>query len=269
MANASLPPKPTDPPYSWYQRGNKPMKYPIPPESENSANHHFREGWERAIEGDNPLLRSTDKDPNRYALMYFEGYAKGVHWALENGFVDEFRAQEQLSFVPIAFPAASKLSVVVPLMPKTVQWNEGYADAINLRPPKIHKFEADQHEYDEGFHSGVEWVLDDGRISANEARKLLGLPDVTNEDPEDTAPTNVEPEMVNHPAHYNFGEHEVVEVLHDWQLPYPLDDVVKYIARAGKKDPAKELQDLEKARFYLNFRVAKLGGDDWNPKHAK
>jgi hypothetical protein len=64
---------------------------------------------------------------------------------------------------------------------------------------------------------------------------------------------------VNHPNHYTFGKYEVVDVLHDWQLPYPLDNVVKYSARAGKKGgPDKEIQDLKKAQFYLNYRIARL-----------
>jgi hypothetical protein len=35
-------------------------------------------------------------------------------------------------------------------------------------------------------------------------------------------------------------------------------NVVKYVARAGKKDPAKELEDLKKAAFYLNRRIETL-----------
>lgn len=65
-------------------------------------------------------------------------------------------------------------------------------------------------------------------------------------------------EMVRHPAHYNFAKHEVIDVLHDWQLPYPLSDVIKYLTRAGKKDPNTEIQDLEKARFYLDYRIKQL-----------
>lgn len=73
--------------------------------------------------------------------------------------------------------------------------------------------------------------------------------------------------MVVQPAHYTFGEYEVIDVLNDWQLKYPLDNVVKYVARAGKKgDDAQEVQDLEKSRYYVNYRIRILGGTDWEPK---
>lgn len=58
---------------------------------------------------------------------------------------------------------------------------------------------------------------------------------------------------VNHPAHYTFGKHEVIDVIEDWGLTeaYHLACAVKYIARSGKKDVAKEREDLEKAIWYL------------------
>lgn len=74
-------------------------------------------------------------------------------------------------------------------------------------------------------------------------------------------------DAVNHPAHYTFGTIEVIDVLEDWQLPFHLANVVQYVARAGRKDRATELQDLEKAQWYLE-RYIKLrekqveGGND-------
>ena len=37
-------------------------------------------------------------------------------------------------------------------------------------------------------------------------------------------------------------------------------NAVKYITRAGKKDQSKELEDLEKARFYLDWEINRLKG---------
>ncbi len=63
-------------------------------------------------------------------------------------------------------------------------------------------------------------------------------------------------EEINHPSHYTFGKYEVVDVIYDWQPPYPLDNVIKYVARAGKKGgPEKMLVDLKKAQFYLNYYI--------------
>lgn len=65
-------------------------------------------------------------------------------------------------------------------------------------------------------------------------------------------------DVVNHPSHYTFGKYEVIDVINDWQLGFDLGNCVKYIARAGKKDPAKLIEDLEKARFYLDYHIKML-----------
>lgn len=63
---------------------------------------------------------------------------------------------------------------------------------------------------------------------------------------------------VSHPAHYNTGKIEVIEAIEDWKLNYHLGNTVKYIARAGRKDPSKEIEDLEKGAWYLNRRIELL-----------
>lgn len=64
------------------------------------------------------------------------------------------------------------------------------------------------------------------------------------------------------PAHYGCdgNVYEVFNVLEAWGLDkdFYLGNVIKYIARAGKKDPAKEIEDLEKAEVYLKRRIAEL-----------
>ena len=57
---------------------------------------------------------------------------------------------------------------------------------------------------------------------------------------------------VNHPAHYTAGKIEVIDFLEDQKFPYHLGNAVKYICRAGKKDPNKTIEDLSKAVWYLN-----------------
>lgn len=63
-------------------------------------------------------------------------------------------------------------------------------------------------------------------------------------------------DAVDHPAHYTFSAFEVIDVLEAWNLPWHLCNVIKYLARAGRKDPAKLLEDLRKARWYLDRYIA-------------
>lgn len=60
---------------------------------------------------------------------------------------------------------------------------------------------------------------------------------------------------VNSPKHYASGKIEVIEAIEDWKLSHKRGDAVKYIARAGKKDSAKEIEDLEKAVWYINREI--------------
>lgn len=67
-------------------------------------------------------------------------------------------------------------------------------------------------------------------------------------------------EMVNHPQHYG-GEnntYEAIKVIEAWSLDFCLGNAVKYISRAGKKDASKELEDLNKAVWYLNRRIKQI-----------
>lgn len=58
-------------------------------------------------------------------------------------------------------------------------------------------------------------------------------------------------DAVNHPSHYTSGKYEVIDFIECWGFGFHLGNAVKYISRAGKKDPAKIKEDLEKAIWYL------------------
>lgn len=60
---------------------------------------------------------------------------------------------------------------------------------------------------------------------------------------------------VNHPSHYTSGNIEVIDFIEDQKLDYHLGNAVKYISRAGKKDPAKIVEDLQKAVWYINRKI--------------
>ena len=67
-------------------------------------------------------------------------------------------------------------------------------------------------------------------------------------------------ETVNHPAHYGGAEnpYEAIKVIEAWELGFCLGNTVKYIARAGKKSKATQLEDMKKARWYLDREIANL-----------
>ena len=71
---------------------------------------------------------------------------------------------------------------------------------------------------------------------------------------------NVENDPVNHPPHYTSSRIEVLDAIEEWGLTYGVGNVVKYCARAGKKTDDK-LQDLCKAKFYLDREIEKLQRD--------
>lgn len=64
-------------------------------------------------------------------------------------------------------------------------------------------------------------------------------------------------EAVNHPKHYGGADntYEAIKVIEAWNLDFCLGNTIKYIARAGKKDRGKLLEDLEKAAWYLNRKI--------------
>lgn len=65
-------------------------------------------------------------------------------------------------------------------------------------------------------------------------------------------------DAVNHPSHYASGNVEVIEAIEDWRLNYHRGNAVKYIARAGRKHPDKEVEDLRKAVWYLQREIELL-----------
>jgi hypothetical protein len=67
---------------------------------------------------------------------------------------------------------------------------------------------------------------------------------------------NVDP--INHPAHYTAGGIEAIDVIEAWALGFHAGNVVKYIARCGSKPGADELEDLRKAKWYLDRLVQKI-----------
>jgi len=74
-------------------------------------------------------------------------------------------------------------------------------------------------------------------------------------------------EQVNHPDHYQFGNdrtYEVIKIIEVYDFDFHIGNCFKYISRAGKKDPSKVLEDLKKARFYLDRKIQNLEENNRN-----
>lgn len=64
---------------------------------------------------------------------------------------------------------------------------------------------------------------------------------------------------VSHPDYYQSGEGwELADVIDAFELNFSRGCAVKYICRAGRKDPEKELEDLMKAKWYLDREIRKM-----------
>lgn len=65
------------------------------------------------------------------------------------------------------------------------------------------------------------------------------------------------------PSHYTRLNPEPLDVIESWGLDFHRGQVLKYIARAGHKVIASEVNDLEKAVVYLERKIAILRGEKW------
>ena len=69
---------------------------------------------------------------------------------------------------------------------------------------------------------------------------------------------------VQNPKHYADSKIEVIDYIEDKNLGFCLGNVIKYVSRAGKKhsadktDKEKTVQDLKKARWYLDRRIKEI-----------
>lgn len=63
-------------------------------------------------------------------------------------------------------------------------------------------------------------------------------------------------DVVNSPSHYTQYPVEVIELTR--HMSFNRGNAVKYVARAGFKDKSKEVEDLKKARWYLDDEIAQL-----------
>ena len=57
--------------------------------------------------------------------------------------------------------------------------------------------------------------------------------------------------------YYHSGTYEAIKVIEAWGLNFSLGNVIKYVARAGRKTD-NPIEDLEKAKWYIEREIEKL-----------
>lgn len=67
----------------------------------------------------------------------------------------------------------------------------------------------------------------------------------------------MENDVIEHPAHYTQGI-ECMDYIESHKLNYARGNIIKYVTRAGLKDASKEVEDLEKARWYLDREIERV-----------
>lgn len=111
-----------------------------------------------------------------------------------------------------------------------------------------------RNDFDRGWNNAVKACINtfSSYLSGDVAEEDEEPCDGDGREEEDSDP-------VNHPAHYCDGGIETLDFILAKRLDFLLGQVVKYVSRAGKKDPSKELEDLKKAQFYLNRKIDQIG----------
>lgn len=124
----------------------------------------------------------------------------------------------------------------------------------------------------------LEDVLDNEEQSSdNESDCIVSYTDICNsikhqmnynEDNSCQDEQDAQHDSVNHPSYYADGNIEVIDYIEDKNLGYHLGTAIKYISRAGKKreqgmtDKEKEIQDLQKAVWFINRKIEQLQKDE-------
>jgi hypothetical protein len=65
--------------------------------------------------------------------------------------------------------------------------------------------------------------------------------------------TEQQPDMVNHPKHYNVDGYEVIDIIDAFKLNFNMGNALKYLLRADRK--GNKEQDLNKAIWYLQREI--------------
>lgn len=79
--------------------------------------------------------------------------------------------------------------------------------------------------------------------------------------PREEAAAMKKKDAVDAPPHYDTKSgRQIIDMIEDlgWDADFCRGNALKYLARAGKKDPSKEVEDLRKAAWYIDRLISSL-----------
>jgi hypothetical protein len=72
---------------------------------------------------------------------------------------------------------------------------------------------------------------------------------------------DLQTDLVRHPKHYTSHPSGIEAIEVTRHMNFNLGNAMKYLWRAGLKDPSKTIEDLRKAEFYIQDEIKKLEGE--------
>lgn len=170
-------------------------------------------------------------------------YDKSIEVAYDEGFVEGYNQHE--------YEIHQNLSEKEKAL-KAEAWEEGYDQCIcDLIEEGV--LEGTDEEYSEYKFGDVENTEEEGYCFTKELEKILnGI--------QEGSKTTIEKEMVNHPEHYNSDLSGVECIKVARYRNFNVGSALKYLWRCGLKDGNSDIQDLEKAVWYLNDEIKRLKG---------
>lgn len=88
-------------------------------------------------------------------------------------------------------------------------------------------------------------------------RDVADTVNVTIKKDSDNMPKQTNGDAVNHPSYYQ-GKIEVIDFIEDKKLGFNLGNCIKYIARCHLKHKDNPVEDLKKARWYLDREIGNM-----------
>lgn len=124
-----------------------------------------------------------------------------------------------------------------------VRYSVGYYDGCQLVTGQRAYCLNNNHALFERSYYGAE----DGKVKTPTVGRTVTLPIET--------PAS---DPVSHPSHYTNKVPGIECIQVTEHFNFNRGNAIKYIWRAGEKNPEKEIEDLEKAAWYINREIEKL-----------